>query len=186
MSDIRIASRYAKSILGLANEKGVLESARADMALLLDTLNKNREFLLLLRNPVVNPGKKEAILKKIFQGKVSPLTVSLFEIMVRKHREGLLPEMAKEFVHQYNELKGIVVAKVVTTFPLTDDMREQFRNVVKSQAGKQQVILQEEVNKDLIGGFVLTIGDQQIDHSISSKLRDLKLKFSENPYVKEF
>jgi len=57
---------------------------------------------------------------------------------------------------------------------------------VKKLSNKKEVELEEKVDKDLIGGFVLNVGDRQIDASVKSKLKTLKLKFSENPFVKEF
>ncbi|UYN88631.1 MAG: F0F1 ATP synthase subunit delta, partial [Cyclobacteriaceae bacterium] len=46
--------------------------------------------------------------------------------------------------------------------------------------------LEEKIDADMIGGFVLTVGDRQVDASLKSKLKALKLKFSQNPYVKGF
>jgi F-type H+-transporting ATPase subunit delta len=42
------------------------------------------------------------------------------------------------------------------------------------------------VNPEIIGGFILRIGDQQIDTSINKEIRELKKVFSENPYIAEF
>jgi F-type H+-transporting ATPase subunit delta len=58
--------------------------------------------------------------------------------------------------------------------------------LVKELSHKKEVELEEKVDKDLIGGFILNVGDRQIDASVKSKLKALKLKFSENPFVKEF
>jgi F-type H+-transporting ATPase subunit delta len=58
--------------------------------------------------------------------------------------------------------------------------------IVKKLSNKTQVELDQKVDKDLIGGFILNVGDRQIDASIKSKLKSLKIKFSENPFVKEF
>jgi F-type H+-transporting ATPase subunit delta len=44
--------------------------------------------------------------------------------------------------------------------------------------------MHEQVDPGLIGGFVLNVGDQQVDASIRGKLNTLKLKFTENPYQK--
>ena len=185
MSEFRIASRYAKSLLGLADEQGVLEDVHNDMRMFSGLIEENRDFELLLKSPIVGHAKKLVILNKVFEGQVHDLTLKIFEILTRKHREGFLPAIAIEFHHQYNVRKSIEEATVTTTFPLDDELRKEFKAVITKVSGKS-VELTEKVDEELIGGFVLKIGDRQIDDSISARLRALKLKFSQNPYVKEF
>ena len=185
MSEYRIASRYAKSLLDLADEKGQLEAVNGDMQMFSDLIEENRDFELLLKSPIVSHAKKLTILNEVFKGKVNDLTFGIFEILTRKNREAYLPAIATEFHHQYNVRKGIEEATVTTTFALDDDLRNEFESVVAKISGKK-VELTEKVDKDLIGGFVLKVGDRQIDDSISARLSALRLKFSQNPYVKEF
>jgi F-type H+-transporting ATPase subunit delta len=185
MSDFRVASRYAKSLLSLAEEKGVLEEVHDDMQLFKNVAENNKEFTRILKNPIINHDKKLNILKGIFKGKVHPLTFSIFEIITRKNREAILPAIAKAFHQQYNVFKNIEEAKVVTTFPLTEELRKEFELIVWKYTGKK-VDLKEEVNESLIGGYILKIGDRQIDESLNSKLKELRLQFSRNPYIKEF
>ncbi|GAA0892284.1 ATP synthase F1 subunit delta [Fulvivirga kasyanovii] len=186
MSEFRAASRYAKSLLELAEEKGVLEEVHKDMLSFHELCNENREFTLMLKNPIIKHDKKRAILEKVFKGKVNDLTMAIFDIITRKNREGILPAIAKEFHNQYNLLKKIEVAKVTTAVPLSPELRTQFEDLVKKISAKDSVELSEVVDKDIIGGYVLKISDRQIDDSLKSKLKALELKFSQNPYIKEF
>ncbi|MDQ3392536.1 MAG: ATP synthase F1 subunit delta [Bacteroidota bacterium] len=185
MSDLRAAYRYAKSLISLAEEKDVLETIHSDMLLFTKVVEENKAFPRILKNPIINHEKKLNILKSIFKDKVNPMTLAIFEIITRKNREAILPDIAKSFHHQYNVLNGIEEAKVITTFPIDAKMRQEFKNIVREKTGKQ-VELKEEINESLIGGYILKIGDLQIDESINSKLKELKLEFSKNPYVKEY
>lgn len=186
MADLRAASRYVKSLLGLAVEQNALEQVHADMQLFAKVCEENRPFELLLRNPIIKHDKKRAILEQIFKGKVSPLTMSIFDIITRKNREPLLPAIASEFHNAYNDYKGIGKAVITTAVPIDAKLKAEFEKIVKELSDKKQVELIEEVDKDMIGGFVLEVGDRQIDASIKNKLKALKVKFSQNPYVKEF
>ena len=185
MSEYRIASRYAKSLLSLANEEGRLEAVHDDMKLFSQMIQENRDFELLLNSPVVVSTKKLAILNEVFEGKVNDLTLKFFVLLTKKKRERHLPAIAKEFHHQYNVHKGIAEATVITTFALDDGLKKEFEAVVAKISGKN-VELTEKIDESLIGGFVLKIADRQIDDSISARLSALRLKFSQNPYVKEF
>ncbi len=182
MSDIRVASRYAKSLLELAQEQGILEEMYADMQYFTRTLDANRDLHLVLRNPIVKHDKKLAILTAVFGKDVTALSLAFFRIITQKNREAVLESVAREFVTQYNEFKGIQKASVTTAVPLTPALRASFQKKVEVQTGKI-VELEELVNPDVIGGYVLRVGDQQIDDSIRTNVQRLKNNFKENPYI---
>ncbi len=185
MQESRAASRYAKSLLQLAQEKNVLDSVVQDMNLFAKICEENRALVSTLKSPIIGRDKKQAILKKIFEGKINALTVSFFDIIVRKNREGELPQIAQEFKAQYRVLKGILSGEVVTPFPLTEDLKKQFKGIVAEAYGKD-VELKEKVSQDIIGGFILKVGDKQIDESVKSKLQKIKNKFKDNSYVAKY
>jgi F-type H+-transporting ATPase subunit delta len=184
MSDFKIATRYAKSLIELSKERNVLEQVYQDMLLFLNTCDDNRQLRLLLQNPVVHNYKKLQILKAIFGSHVNVLTSKFFELLVKKTREGILYEIALEFHAQYNLLNGIEVAEVTTPVALSDELRAEFLQMAQKISGAKKVELKEKINTALIGGFILKINDKQIDSSLYSKLRTLKLQFADNTILK--
>ena len=186
MSNHRVASRYAKSLLELAIEKGQLEEVYADFKALEAMGKGSRELGLALSNPVLASDKKLKVLKALFAKGSSPITLTFFEIVSRKNREDVLLDMAKEFVAQYNLHKSIQVADLTTPVAITEEQRKQFVSLVKEITGKKEVQLIEKVNPALIGGFVLKVNDRQLDESLSSKLKALRNQFTQNHYEKQF
>ncbi len=186
MADLRVASRYVKSLLGLAVEQGVLEQVHQDMLLFSKVCDENHDFLSMLRSPVIRHEKKREVLDRIFSAKVNKLTMAIIDILTKKNREPLLPTIAKEFHNAYNQFNGIGKAYVTTTISMDSQLRSEIESIVKKLSAKSSVELHEKVDSSLIGGFILNVGDQQIDASIKSKLKALSLRFSENHYVKEF
>ena len=182
MSDTRVASRYAKSLLDLAQEKGMLEQVRQDMLLLDKTVQQNHDYRLMLKNPIIKHDKKLAILKAIFNGKVTDMTSLFLEIITKKNREAVLESMPAEFEKQYNLKNNIQKATITTAVPLDGKLREEFSVLVAKKTGKT-IQLEEKVDPSLIGGFVLTIGDQQFDDSIKSSLQRLRNKFNDQTYI---
>lgn len=176
MSNTRLATRYATPILDLANQNGVLEEVKHDMELFKALCNENKELILMLRSPIVSSIKKSEILKKLFTGRFNALTLKAFNIVTRKGREAYLPEIAEVFLKKYNLLKGIQEVTLVTAVPLTDKLRTEFEQLVKKLSNKESLI-HEEVDPEVIGGYVLKLGDQQIDESINGQLKELELKF---------
>lgn len=182
MSDIRVASRYAKSLIELAEEKSVLEQVNADMQLFTQVVSQNRDFKLLLENPIVKSDKKLAVINAVFKGKVNELTLAFFNLIARKNREAILESVATSYQDQYRELQGIQTAEVVSAYPLTPALRDELGQKLVAQTGKR-IELIERVDPALIGGFVLRVGDKQIDSSVKNTLRKLRNQFKDNPYI---
>jgi len=177
MSDYRVAIRYAKSLLGLAEERGKLEELKVDFESFQDLCNANRDFVNFLKNPIIPNLKKWTILKKIFDGKLNRESMLFLEIVTRKGRELILPEIAKTFIDLYMELKGIVKANVTTAIPMDEKLKEEFRKILTDIVGKdKKVDLEENIDEGIIGGFKLKVGDILLDGSISSGLKNLRQK----------
>lgn len=185
MGNVRVASRYVKSLLSLAVEQGALEEVHEDMKLFSKVCRENRAFRLMLRSPVVRHDKKLEVLKKIFTGKVHALTMAIFDIITRKNREAILDVIASEFHIQYNKFKGISRATVTTATPLDAGLQKEMEALVKKISQLKEVELSTYVDPDMIGGFVLKVGDKQVDASLRSRLNALRIQFQKNPYVKE-
>lgn len=178
MSELTVATRYAKSVIDLAEEQGNLEAVKADMNFFVRTLKANPQLQAVLRNPIVAHDKKVKILEAIFGDKVTKATLAFFRIMINKSRGELLYPTAQEFVNQYDIIKNITTASVVSAAPLSEANRAEIIAEVKRVAGGE-VVLQEKVNPELIGGFILTVGDKQVDTSVSGSLTRLKKDFAQ-------
>ena len=172
-----VASRYAKSLIDLAIESNQLEVVRNDMKLISQVCSQNSDFNKLLESPVVKIDKKQAIFKSIFNGKVTQITSTFLNLIAFKRRESYLNEIAKAFDEQYKTFLNITSATVHSAVALDDKLKSEILNLIK-QTSNGTVELTQKVDSTLIGGFVLTINDTQIDQSVKRKLNDLKKNFS--------
>ncbi len=174
MVEDRIGHRYAKSAFELAEEKGVLDDVHTDMGLFMEVYEDNRDFRSMLESPIVKLDIKQKILDRIFSANFkSELMQMLVELVVRKNREMYLPYVAKAFLDIYDEVKGIERGTISSAVPLTDDQVKEIQETLEKTTGKR-FELTEEVDPELIGGFVLKVGDTQFDGSVVSALRRAK------------
>lgn len=176
MSIFTVASRYAKSLLELAQEQGNLDAVKADVEQIILVLQSNTEIQAVLKNPIISNDKKRSILLALFEGKVNPLIVSFFTILVNKGRADILIGIAREFVREYNQVKGIVNATVLSATALSEKNLSELQAKIAEQIGAE-VILQNKIDTSIIGGFVLRVGDKQVDASIAGKLQKLEKYF---------
>src|SRR5687768_17890528 len=107
MRNPRLAARYAKSLLDLANERNELEVVYNDMLYLQALCKQSREVVTLLRSPVITPDKKLAVLNALTKDKIGVSTDAFIRLMVNKAREEFLPEVIPAFIAQYKKQKDI-------------------------------------------------------------------------------
>lgn len=183
MLNPRLAGRYAKSLIDLSIEKGELENVYKDMLYLQAVAAGNRDFVNVLRSPVISSDKKQAILESVTGGKISELTALFNRLLIRKGREANLPEIAKAFIEQYKEKKQIHGVRLTTAAPVSDALKQEIVEKVKTQTGIKNIELTALVDEDLIGGFVLQVGDTLIDASIAYDLNAIKKQFLDNDFI---
>ncbi len=180
-----VAYRYARSLLDLSRSEGLLKGTLEDMGLVAATTRGSRELITLLKSPVVKADRKARILEQLFAGKIGTVTAKFIQILVRKGREALLPEIAVAFSKLYKEEQGIVDVEVRSAAPLSDIARKQVHDLAAAKHPGKSIEISEKVDHELIGGIVIRIGDDQYDGSVARRLQDLRRKFSENPYIPE-
>ena len=183
MPNPRLATRYAKSLLDLSIEKGQLEEVYADMLWLQSVSKSNRDFVNVLRSPVINGDKKIKILTAVAGDKFSKLTTAFNTLLVNKSRESNLPEIASAFISQYKDYKKIHTIKLITATPVSDAVRNAIVAQVKKTGGYENIELEEKVDKNIIGGFVLQVGDKLVDASIAYDLKAIARQFENNDFI---
>lgn len=175
----RAAIRYAKAILQKANENNTEAVVFGDMQSVFKTIEGSRELQSVLQSPVIkNTDKREALLK-IFSGQ-SEATHALIKILVDNKRLPLLGNVAKSYIEIYNDKLGIKAATVITAVPLSSELEEKVMAKVKELTGSDKVTLKQEIDPDIIGGFILRAGDIQYNASIANQLGNLKREFSKS------
>ena len=178
MSGSRAAIRYAKAILSFALEQQKEVEVNTDMLLIANTIKESNDLQLLLTSPVVKNDLKKSAIKAVFASNISKLSQSLIDLLIDNRRLSILEEVAKKYTVLFDSLKGIEIAKVTTAIPLTDELNKQVLLKVKEITGKDATI-ENIVNPDIIGGFILRIGDVQYDASVANKLQVLKRQFAD-------
>ncbi len=185
MSYTKITLRYAAAYFDFAEEKGIVEKANEDMKLLGSVCASNRDFVLMLHNPVINADKKNKVVKGIFGSYVSPVTLNFMGLLIRKRRERYLPAIAEEFAELYKASKGIKTAYVTSAVELANAEKAGVLEILKKLTDKK-IDLVEKTNEKLLGGFVLNLDDFQIDQSISTKIKKLRKDFEKNLFIKGY
>ena len=184
MNNPRLAGRYAKSLLDLATEQKQVDAVYADMKWLNKICKSNPDFVNMLRSPVIKPTAKGKIIESVTKERVSALTSAFIQLLVRKARETNLPEIATNYIDQFNTLRNIHKVKITTADPITDDMLNAIMaNVNATATAGQTFEIETLVDNELIGGFLLETSGTLVDASILRDLKDIHKQFMNNDYL---
>ncbi len=181
----KAANRYAKSLLELSVEQDQLEQVYEDMTNVAQTVSESRDLRVMLNSPVIKPDLKAKVLDQIFAGNIGEMAHKFIKLITEKGRERLLGGIAAAYMIQYKAFKKVSQAEVISATPLDNEARKKVEEMLQKLApGLAE--LKETINPELIGGYILKVGDQMIDASVSTQLRELRREFTENLYIPGF
>ena len=172
MNESQISVRYAKALFQSASEQKVLDEVYRDMEVLTSTC-KLEDFQYMLVVPTLQPSQKIKMCESIFAGKMNGISISMINLVIKNKRETYLPGIARFFRDLYRREKGVRLARLITAQTIDEKAMEGIRKLIR-KAYDADVELSASVDKDVIGGFVLTVEDMRYDASVASNLRKLK------------
>lgn len=185
MLNPRLAGRYAKSLIDLSVERNELGVVYKDMQYLQAVCKGSREFVSVLKSPVIPIDKKAKAINAVTGGKISKLTTVFNNLLITKNREFYLPEIVDAFIDQYNAIKGIHKVKLTTAAPVSDQVKKSIVSKMIKETSLEHIELESVVKEEIIGGFILEFNNNLLDVSIQRDLRDLKAQFDKNVYVRQ-
>lgn len=173
MSADKLAKRYAKALFDDAAAKGAVETVNNDMKLVAKTVADSKDLRVFLKSPIIKSAKKISALKQIFGDNISAESTALILLLIDNGREGYLGEIATFFNKFYNEHNGILEVKITTAVPLDDATEQLVRKAIASKVGDKKLIVKSTIDKDILGGFIVDLGNKVYDASVRNKLSNI-------------
>ncbi|WGH74738.1 ATP synthase F1 subunit delta [Tenacibaculum tangerinum] len=182
MKEARTALRYAKAILNLAKDSGSEALVNDNMKLIVETIAESDDLQTMLKSPVIKAADKCNVLNALFGDKVNNIVKGLFNLLEENKRMIMLENIAKQYTVIYDSHKNMQVAKVTTAVALTKELEEKIQAKIVALTGNSASI-ENIVNPDILGGFILRVGDVQYDASISNQFNELRKEFDNGHYI---
>ncbi|OEF96778.1 F0F1 ATP synthase subunit delta [Desulfuribacillus alkaliarsenatis] len=178
MIQTTVATRYAEALFAIAKENNSFDQLELELTTIDQAMEANEDFKKLLNHPHVAKEDKKRLLADVFATSISEVTVNFLNLLIDKQRQDIFSQIVKSFIVISNEARGIADATVVSVSALTDTQLEQIRATFKELIGKDLRIT-TEIDKDIIGGFIVRIGDRVYDSSIKTQLDRFKVSLRE-------
>jgi F-type H+-transporting ATPase subunit delta len=177
MSTARIADRYAKSLVDLSVEKGLLEEVHNDALSIIAFTNQSKEFAYMLKSPIIKADKKLKIVNALSEGRISEMTRAFMNLLVRKGRERHLKDIMQVVCERYDGIKGISRINLTTAAPVSDDVKEMLVKKLLTETNMTNIQVNTKVDESLLGGFVLEYNNYLADRSIKRFLNEAKKQY---------
>lgn len=172
------AEVYGEALFDLAVETGSIEPLAEQIKTTERAFSENPEFLELLTHPKITKDEKLSVVEAVFKGRVDDAVTGLLTVIVEKGRCAEIPAVFANFLEKVREYRKIGVAKVVSATELTTEQKKRIEEKLLSQTAYESFEMQYTVDKTLIGGMVIRIGDRVVDASIKSKIERMAASLS--------
>ncbi|WP_312419467.1 ATP synthase F1 subunit delta [Epilithonimonas sp.] len=174
----KVAKRYAQGLLDFTQESGNTESVFGEMRDVVKIMSESKELVQFLNTPFIDARKKDAVALEIFKD-FSPVSKNIIRLVIKQGREAQLKNIAQEFINKVEDIKGTQRISLVTATKLSE------QNIQKIIADSKMVNvsnydLEMIIKPDILGGYILRVGDQQIDASVKTQLNNIKKEFQLN------
>ena len=170
------AKEYGRALFELAEESGNTEKLLLDVELVRDAFATNPEYKNLLDTPAISKDEKLALIDSAFSC-LDVYVVNFVKILCEKHSVHLFPKAAQIFFELYDEARGIERVEAITAVSMSDSQLEAMKMKLEAIT-KKTVIINNKVDKTILGGVVLRYSGVQLDGSIKTRLEDFKKSLS--------
>jgi len=174
----RAALRYAKAAVQKAIEDGTLDDLAKDTKVVYDPVQNNRDLEGVLQSPVIGADLKHKALQAI-SAQCSPAGKNLLRLVAENNRTYHLDGIAFKVMELHQDHLGLVEATAITAVPITPELEQEILTKVASITDKK-VTLVNKVDPAVIGGFVLRLGDVELNASVAHQLNALKQTLRSN------
>lgn len=168
-----IADRYASAFMDLAEKQDLLDKFDSDLALIKETINSNVELKDFLGHPLIQINDKKEIVDRIFREHISVFTLNLIKLLIDKHRIFIMPLVASHYKELLNKKRNISTAQIITAIEIDEEVKNRVKEKLERALSKT-INIETVVDKEIIAGMIVKIGDKVIDGSIKTKFENMK------------
>lgn len=167
------ARRYAQAVFDIAKEQNTLTVWDVDLRIIAETIGADPAVARAIDSPESSQAEKERLVGRLFSQSLSPLAYKFTLVLLRHRRLMLAPQIQEAYDEMYLEAQGIAYADVTTAVPLSAAEEAVVAESLTRFTGKT-IKLRAHVDPEIIGGILARVGDQLIDGTVTTQLRQLK------------
>lgn len=171
MIKAQVGRRYSKAIFDIAEEKNQVKEIYELLNSTMVLYKTDKDFKMFITNPLIESQEKKTVLKEIFGEANDNIDILLY--ILDKNRINCIKYIVSEYLKIYYRKNKILDVKATFTRELSEEQKKKLIERLSQKTGKE-INLEVQVDKSILGGGVLKIGDKIIDGSIKRELNNWK------------
>lgn len=175
----KVAKRYAQGLLDFTNESGQTAAVFSEMKDVVKIMIESQDLNKFFLTPYIDAKKKIEVANEIFKG-LSASSQNLIKLVIKHGRENQLKNIAQEFINKVEDINGVQRVTLTTATQLSKENIDQILRSTNLVNANSKFDLKLIINQDILGGYILRVGDQQVDASVKTKLNQVKKDFQLN------
>lgn len=175
----KVAKRYAQGLLDFTNESGQTAAVFSEMKDVVKIMSQSVDLNKFFLTPYIDAKKKIEVADQIFKS-LSVSSQNLIRLVIKHGRENQLKNIAQEFINKVEDINGVQRITLTTATQLSKENIDQILKSTHLVKADSNFDLNVNVKPDILGGYILRVGDQQIDASVKTKLSQIKKDFHLN------
>ena len=170
------AKRYAQAVLSLARDRKTLDAWQADLGTL-NALMSDPKAGQFFASPRISLREKLQLIDSALLN-AQPEARNLARLLAERNRLGVIPDLYRIYTDARLADQGIAVANVTTAEDLSQAEQAAIAEQLKRLVGKE-IEMRMKTDPAIIGGIVARVGDQLIDGSVATRLRQLRARLTQ-------
>ncbi|CAA7386867.1 ATP synthase F1 subunit delta [Chryseobacterium fistulae] len=175
----KVAKRYAQGLLDFTNESEQTATVFSEMKEVVKLMSESKELNRFFLTPYIDTKKKIEVANEIFKG-LSVSSQNLIRLVIKQGRENQLKNIAQEYINKVEDINGVQRITLTLATELSRDNINQILRSTNLVNVNSNFDLKVNINSDILGGYILRVGDQQVDASVKTKLNQVKKDFQLN------
>ena len=175
MAGNEISRAYAGALLEIGLQKGKLNQIEEELDFIKSIVHEDEDISLFFNAPGISKKAKKDFVDKAFSKNISDNVVSFLKVIIDNDRLSLISEINDALVELIDKERNRQRVEVISSEKLEKDILEKIENNLKDKLGKE-IILEEFVDKAILGGIIIKVGDLIFDGSIIKNLKEMKDK----------
>lgn len=173
-----VAKRYAVALFNAAVKQDIAEQIQEDLASFIELLKTNKQFTGFLKSPEILTEYKKQVIVDTLGDRTAGLFVKFLLLLIDKKRLINILDIADAYRQLYEQLQGILEARIVTAVELDADLEQKTVEKLELETGKT-IRIRKTVDPAIIGGMIVILEDNIIDGSIRHQLDEIRKSLGE-------
>ncbi|QOR74255.1 ATP synthase F1 subunit delta [Cruoricaptor ignavus] len=178
MRSTKVSRRYAQGLLEFTEQENTTAAVLGEMKEVVNIFKKSPDLAVFMQTPFIDAKKKSAAASQIF-ARFSPVVQRFIDLVIRQGRESQIKNIAETYIEKVEEMQGVQRITLTSAVPLSQENIKKILNTSALVNNPENAEVTLNVDKDIIGGYILRAGDLQVDASVKSKLNKIKKEFSQ-------